>query len=111
VQGPLFFGAAQRFEEALGAVGKKPRAIILRIRDVHHIDATGLHALEQISHNCRRMGSLFILVGVHMQPKLAMEKSGLAEKIGSGNMIPTMEAAIRRLEEAESGASEKAPAG
>jgi sulfate permease, SulP family len=44
VQGPLFFGAAQRFEESLKETGSRPRAVIVRVRDVHHIDATGLHA-------------------------------------------------------------------
>ena len=98
VQGPLFFGAAQRFEESLKIVGRKPRAVIVRIQDVGHIDATGLHALEQFAAHCRRRGIRFLLAGVQPQPKQALERSGMAAEIGEENMAPTLEAALRRLE-------------
>ena len=101
VQGPLFFGAAQRFEEALGEIKSRTRALILRIQDVRHIDATGLHVLEQIGHRCRRGGILFLLVGVHRQPRQAMAKSGLAAVMGEANLVPTLEAALERLQALE----------
>jgi SulP family sulfate permease len=97
VQGPLFFGAAQRFEEAIGVVGGRTKAVVLRIRDVRHIDASGLHALEQIHRHCRRVGARFILVEVHRQPRAAMEKSGLAAEMGADNLVDSMEAALRRV--------------
>ena len=98
VQGPLFFGAAQRFEESLKVVGRRPRAVIVRIAEVGHIDATGLHALEQFSAHCRARGIRFLLAGVQPQPKLALERSGLARILGEGNLAPTVEAAVERLE-------------
>lgn len=98
VQGPLFFGAAQRFEESLNEMGLKPKAVIVRIRDVHHIDASGLHALEQFCNRCRRAGTRFILVGIHAQARSALEKSGLAETIGEDNLAATIEIAVQRLE-------------
>jgi SulP family sulfate permease len=98
VQGPLFFGAAQRFEEALNEMRIKPRAVIVRIRDVHHIDATGLRALEQLCHRCRKSGTRFLLVGVHPQARALLEKSGLAEAIGGENLAPTLDAAVRAID-------------
>lgn len=98
VQGPLFFGAAQRFEESLKIAGRKPRAVIVRIEDVNHIDATGLHALEQFSAHCRQRGIRFLLAGVQSQPRSALERSGIAAAIGAENMAPTLEAAVERVE-------------
>lgn len=97
VQGPLFFGAAQHFEESLKVVGRRPRAVIVRIADVAHIDATGLHVLGQIAADCRARGIRFLLAGAQRQPKLALERSGLAGILGAGNLAPTVEAAVAQL--------------
>ncbi|MDB5104385.1 MAG: sodium-independent anion transporter [Fibrobacteres bacterium] len=99
VQGPLFFGAAQRFEETLAEVGAKPKAVILRIREMQHIDATGLHALEQFALRCRKGGIPFLLVGIHDQTRSVLEKAGLMEAIGRENLAPTLESALRKLEQ------------
>lgn len=98
VQGPLFFGAAQRFEESLKVVGPRPRAVIVRIQDVGHIDATGLHALGQFARHCRGRGIRFLLAGAREQPRQAMERAGLAAEVGEGNFAPTLEAALARLD-------------
>jgi SulP family sulfate permease len=97
VQGPLFFGAAQRFEESIKVVGRKPAALIVRIREVGHIDATGLHTLEELASFCRRSGIRFMLAGARMQPILAMERSGLKARMGEENFAPTVEAAVAAL--------------
>jgi SulP family sulfate permease len=104
VQGPLFFGAAQRFEESIKVVGRKPSAVIVRIREVGHIDATGLHALEQLAAFCRRAGIRFMLAGARMQPILAMERSGLKARMGAENFAPTVEAAVAALRQDPGGA-------
>ena len=97
VQGALFFGAAQRFEESIGISGKSPRAIIVRIRDVLHIDGTGIYALEQIFHRCQKLGAEFLLAGVQPQHRIVLDKSGLTGKIGLENLLPTLEAALERF--------------
>lgn len=98
VQGPLFFGAAQRFEESLKTVGLKPKAVIVRIQEVNHIDATGLHALKQFSDHCNQRGIRFLLAGVQMQPRMALERSGMGRIIGQENMASSVEAAVERLQ-------------
>jgi SulP family sulfate permease len=98
VQGPLFFGAAQRFEETLAEIGSKPKAVLIRIREVRHIDATGLHALEQFGARCRKQGIPFILVGVPPETLSVLERSGSLEVIGRENLVPTLNAALGRLE-------------
>ncbi len=98
VQGPLFFGAAQCFEESILIQGQAPKTLILLIQEVRHIDATGLHALEQISDHCRLRGTRFLLAGVHAQPRQAMEKSGLAEKIGEKGLQASLNSALALIE-------------
>jgi SulP family sulfate permease len=97
VRGPLFFGAAQRFEESIKETGRKPSAIIIRLRDVDHIDATGLHALGQIASHCRRRGTRLMLAGLQPQPRRAMADAGMLDSLGAGNLAPTVAEAARVL--------------
>ena len=99
INGPLFFGAAYKFEEAISSVAHKPRALIVRLRNLLSIDATGLHALEQVHHNCARQGIVLILSGVHTQPTIALYQNGLAEKIGEENLFTDFDAALIRASE------------
>jgi SulP family sulfate permease len=105
VQGPLFFGAAQRFEETLNEMRVRPKAVLVRVREVHHIDATGLHALEQFSRHCRHSGTRFLLVGADAEARSVLAKSGLAEYIGEDNLVPSFEAALQSLKDGASAGS------
>ena len=96
INGPLFFGAAYKFEEAIESVARKPRAMIVRLRNLLSIDATGLHALEQVHKNCKRQGIVLILSGIHTQPTIALYQGGLAEKIGEENIFTDFDAALAR---------------
>lgn len=99
INGPLFFGAAQKFEEAITAVSRKPKALILRLRNLLSLDASGLHALQSVHKNCKRQGIVLILSGVHAQPTIALFQSGLADKIGEANLFPNFEPALERARE------------
>ncbi len=99
VNGPLFFGAAQKFEEAITAISLKPKALILRLRNLLSLDASGLHALQSVHKNCERQGIVLILSGVHVQPTIALFQSGLADKIGEANLFPNFEPALERARE------------
>lgn len=74
VQGPLFFGAAQCFEESILIQGKALKTLILQIKDVHHIDATGLYAIDQIRVHCHKRNTRFFLIGARDQPVSAMKR-------------------------------------
>ncbi len=96
VNGPFFFGAADKFKSALYQVQKKPDVLILRMRKVLSVDATGLRALEEVVNKTRQEGTVLILSGVHAQPLVAMERSGLLEKIGSDNLFGNIDDALNR---------------
>ena len=96
VQGPFFFGAADRFKDTLWLIESQPAIIILRLRSVPAIDATGLHTLREFCHRCRRQGVRLLLSGVHTQPLFALERYGLLEEIGEKNIFGNIDDALNR---------------
>jgi len=98
VNGPFFFGAADKFKSTLNMVRKKPRVLILRLRHVTTLDATGLRALEDVYEKTRRDGTTLILSGVHTQPLVVMKQSGFADRIGVDHMTSSLDEALQRAE-------------
>lgn len=96
IYGPFFFGAADRFKDSIRAIQKPPKALIMRLRHVPVIDATGLMALEDVLEKCRKEGTTLILSGVHPQPRAAFRKSGFLERIGVENVLTHFDAALAR---------------
>jgi SulP family sulfate permease len=96
IKGALFFGAATKFRDALGAVESPPRVLILRLRHVLSVDATGLRAIEVLLDECRRKSTTLVLSGVHAQPLVALERSGLLARIGAENAHGDIDAALAR---------------
>lgn len=86
INGPLFFGAAYKFEESIKIIEKPPKVLILRMRNVPVIDSSGIHALEQVLKNCRKHKIALILSGVHAQPLFALTSSELIKAIGDDNV-------------------------
>jgi sulfate permease, SulP family len=96
VYGALFFGAASKFKDAVRRVERPPRVLILRMRHVLAIDATGLRALEDLLDKTRRDGTVLVLSGVHAQPLTALERAGLLERIGPDNVHAHIRGALAR---------------
>jgi SulP family sulfate permease len=99
VNGPFFFGAASRFKETLRTVDNKSKILILRLRNVPAIDATGIATIEDIYENCRKSQSVLIISGIHAQPLFAAEKAGLINKIGIENVTGSIDDSIKRAKE------------
>lgn len=99
VNGPLFFGAANRFDEIDRQVSKLPKVRILRFRDVPLIDYTGMHALRIFCDKCRRNGIKLVVTGLHVQPLNEMVKASLYDLIGEENVFSSMKESIARAEE------------
>jgi anti-anti-sigma regulatory factor len=78
VNGPFFFGAADKIREVVGEI-EKPRALILRMRNVPAIDATGIHALEQLALKCKSQGTMLILAEVLDQPLSVLARARRAD--------------------------------
>jgi SulP family sulfate permease len=96
INGPFFFGVADRLKDTLKGLERPPRVFILRMRRVPAVDATGMHALDEFHDKCRRQGTQLLLSGVHAQPIFAMTQYGLVEKIGVDNMFDNIDEALNR---------------
>jgi SulP family sulfate permease len=96
VNGPFFFGAAERFKHTLNLIVKKPKVLILRTRTVLAMDATALHALEEVYDMTKRDGSVLVLAGIHAQPMIAMDKAGFLDKVGVENVFESISEALKR---------------
>ena len=94
IDGPFFFGAAERFKEALGEMGRTPRVLILRLRHVPAIDATGISLLRDLHRRSRRDGTVLMLSGIHSQPLIALDRDGLLVEIGDEHVFATVDEAL-----------------
>src|SRR5262249_9680805 len=83
VNGPFFFGVADKVKDVLRAVIGKPKVFILRMRNVPAMDATGLHALLDLKRKCAREGSTLVIAEIHTQPFIALDRSGHREEFGA----------------------------
>ena len=97
--GTLFFGAVAKFKDAVRQMERRPRVMILRMRDVVVVDASGLRALDDLLGQTRRDGTVLLLSGVHAQPLVAIERSGLLQRIGEDNALPDIGSALARARE------------
>jgi SulP family sulfate permease len=98
IDGPFFFGAADKFKDALRQVETTPKVLILRMRNVPAMDATGLRALEDVYEKTRREGTQLVLSGVHAQPLVAMQRSGFLDRIGEENTFDHIDLALERAQ-------------
>jgi SulP family sulfate permease len=96
VFGAFFFGAADKLETALRRADGLPDVLILRMRDVLAMDATGLDALEDLLEKLRIKKKDLILCAPHSQPLFALTRAGFIEKIGMDNICGDMDAALER---------------
>lgn len=94
VNGPFFFGAAHKFQHALSEVHQTPKVIILRMRNVLALDATGLRVLEESLALAKRGGPALLLLDVHTQPVLLMERSGFLERLGQENIFADLSSCL-----------------
>jgi SulP family sulfate permease len=92
ISGPMFFGDADR----LAGVHFKDftKVIIFRMRGVPALDASAMHAMEQLYDRCEAAGVQMVFSHVNEQPMKTMEKSGFVEKVGKDNFRPHIDDAI-----------------
>lgn len=98
IRGTFFFGAAYKLRDTLDAVGQRPKVLIIDLKQVLAMDATGMHALDELRRRCRRDGTAVFLVGVHSQPLMALAQSGLLDAFGDQNLFDNVPAALDEAE-------------
>lgn len=96
ISGPMFFGAADKILQI--SLTEDTTCLILRMRSVNAIDATAMHALEQLKEKCDKKKISLVLSHVNEQPMKIMEKSGFDQKIGNENICAHIDDALARAE-------------
>ncbi|HEY4966933.1 MAG TPA: SulP family inorganic anion transporter, partial [Puia sp.] len=100
ITGPLFFGAAYKFKDAMRLIEKPPKVLIIRMRKVPIIDATGIKVLEEVYKDALHHGTKLILSGVESaQVQQELKDSRLLFKIGKANVTDTLKEALERTEQ------------
>jgi SulP family sulfate permease len=99
VHGTLFFGAASKFKDAIRRVEKPPKVLILRLREVLVIDATGLRALEDLLDKAASDGTAIVMTAVQDQPRSVLERAGILARVGEENLVADFRRAVERAKE------------
>ncbi len=99
VFGAFFFGVVDKLDDELKRAREEPEVLILRVRKVLAMDATGLRALEDLHAKLRSKGKYLVLSAPHTQPLMVMEKAGFIDRIGHENVCPHIDAALARARE------------
>lgn len=94
VNGPFFFGAANKFRDTIATVSRRPKVLIIRLRSVPAIDATGLHALREVIVRSAAEGTRVILSDVHAQPMAALGRTELLDTLGDANLVGHIDEAL-----------------
>ena len=97
ITGPLFFGAAYKFKDAMRFIEEPPRVLIIRMRQVPIIDATGIRTLEEVYKESKHRGTKLILSEVHsVQVLKELQDARLLFAIGKANVTNSFEEALTR---------------
>ncbi len=99
IEGPFFFGVANKFEETMKMLGDKPKVRIIRMRKVPFIDSTGINNLKSLIRMSVKDKTKILLSGVNEQVHTALDKGGVADQIGQENICSNITEALARAEE------------
>lgn len=94
IYGSLFFGAVRQFKESIRVVASKPKVLILRMRQVPSVDASGIHVLEELAAEATANGQVLVFSAVSESVYEVMRQSGFVEKVGQGNFGTDIFAAL-----------------
>lgn len=103
IHGPFLFGATEKLSDATVDVESLPPVVILRLRNMTAIDATGLHELEKLAERLRATDRTLLLCGARSQPEQLLKQSTFLQYLGEENMLPHVEAALSRAREVYEG--------
>ncbi len=96
INGPYFFGMANKFEEIMLQLGERPVVRIIRMRKVPFIDSTGIYNLTNLCRMAQREKTTIILSGVNAKVHQTLEKSGFYELLGEENICSNINMALER---------------
>jgi SulP family sulfate permease len=108
IHGPFLFGATDKLTNLTVHVGEMAPIVVLRLRNMTAIDATGLRAIQDFADALRASGRTLLLCGAPSQPAKLMHGAEFHRHLGDRNILPSVDAALARAAEIHSGLSRTA---
>jgi len=99
IHGPFLFGATDKIQSVVENLHKLPPVVILRLRNMTALDATGLFAIEEVAKQLHVTKRTLILCGAREQPSQLIHQAEFAEVIGEENICENVQEALQRAEE------------
>lgn len=96
INGPYFFGIANKFEELMAAMENHPKVRVIRMRRVPFIDSTGIHNLQNLCEMSHREGTHIVLSGVTPNVYSVLEHNGFCKLLGKDHICPNINVALDR---------------
>lgn len=99
IHGPFLFGSTEKLSLIYDKFRELPRVVILRLRNMNAIDATGLHALEDLAEFLKKQNKTMLIEGMRDQPAKLIDKAEFHEIIGEKNICKSLNEAVKRASE------------
>jgi SulP family sulfate permease len=99
IHGPFLFGATDKISAVTENLHKLPPVVVLRLRNMTALDATGLFAIEEVAKQLHATKRTLILCGAREQPSQLIHQAEFAEVLGKENICENVQEALRRAEE------------
>jgi SulP family sulfate permease len=96
IHGPFLFGTTDKLMDETADLTYFNRVVILRLRNMTAIDATGMHALEHLHDRLTKSGRQLILCGARQQPARFLQQGRFVVHVGAENIVPHVDAALER---------------
>jgi sulfate permease, SulP family len=96
IHGPFLFGAADKIDELIRMIPELPPVLVLRLRNMTAIDATGIHALEHLADRVKASGRGLILCGAPEQPERLLQRAEFKDHVGRENICDNVAEALER---------------
>jgi sulfate permease, SulP family len=103
IHGPFLFGVTDKIAHITDHIDQLPPIVIVRLRNMTAIDATGLRTLEDLADRLRMSGRTLVLCGAREQPSAVMQAAQFHERLGHANICPNIQAALERAAQIEAG--------
>jgi len=107
IHGPFLFGATDKIDEVIERIPELPRIVVLRLRNMTAIDATGLQALEALADAVHASGRGLILCGAREQPARLMHQAEFERHVGRENICANVKEALERAQQVPASAMMK----
>ena len=96
IHGPFLFGTTDKLALATRDLSQLQPVVIVRLRNMTAIDATGLYALESLADRLVQSGRHLLLCGAHDQPARVLRQANFVQHVGAENITPSVQHALKR---------------